>query len=477
MNCHDRHVPRDRTLWWLVFVTTCVAISRRVGLAFNAPYMDESDYLFIGRTLLDGGTWPTREYVFSSDLPFYLLGLGNEWGGLEGARSVSAVLGVLALCFFYRFLRTVEIAKGESLLAAALLAVSSPHVLVSKLATYDSLALVFFAATLWVSAIALTPAESSARTALWGALAGVLFALAVLSKYVVVLYAPLFGLTFLRRQPWAAGTTSLGLLIGYGAVEWAGLTRLYEVQIAGVHGANSSLVELLGITLAFIGLPLAGLLLALRQGSVGRVHVGLWLLLSLPMILYHLQALNRIAYYKHLVYPLMFLLPAAASTCARGLESSAARARWLTAAGAAAFLALSVLQAAQLQRGFPNTDAVSRHVLAALRRDHVLLSEDPYLFRYLAEHRPPESIVELSYFDPDGDGVSSDEELLEATRAGRFDVVFLNDQVKPELADRLRREVLRAPWFERSYSEPYRITRAMSSLDRGTLEVYRRNDP
>ena len=257
------------------FATMCVVIALwlRSRLNFNSAYMDESDYLFVGRRLLSGETWPSKEYIFSSDLPLLALGFGESLGGLVGARSVSLILGIISLVLYLLFVRALNLGAGVAMLATALFAIASPHVNISKLATYDSMCLALFTGSAWLVAHILSSEEKGQRTARLALVASFLMALAILSKYVAALYAPIFGLALVRHHPIAGALPSAAILSGYCLTHREALKRLYEIQISGVHGPNSSSVELLATFGLYCGLPLLGGITSLwigRGGSRGR---------------------------------------------------------------------------------------------------------------------------------------------------------------------------------------------------------------
>lgn len=88
-----------------LFVSLIIAIWMRVRLDFNSAYLDESNYLFAGQQLIDGKDWNIVRYMFSSSLPIYIIGLGNELNGLLGARFLNTIFGLVSLLFYFDAVR------------------------------------------------------------------------------------------------------------------------------------------------------------------------------------------------------------------------------------------------------------------------------------------------------------------------------------------------------------------------------------
>ena len=80
------------SLFLLVVVCGVIfSAALRLMLSFNGGHIDEYDYLFVGKQLLAGNAWGTYFYIFGSNLNWYILGVGEALGGLEGARAIAAL--------------------------------------------------------------------------------------------------------------------------------------------------------------------------------------------------------------------------------------------------------------------------------------------------------------------------------------------------------------------------------------------------
>ncbi len=464
-----------------------VGLFLRFELGFNGPYLDENTYLFVGRLLMNGETWPNQTFIFSSDLPLWLIGLGEHWGGLVGARAISAVFGALSLivAFF-----TACALLGDRLLAAlstSIVALSAAHAFISRFATYDAPAFFFFTISF---ALLLQAAQcKGSRGHAVAVLAGVSFAVAVLTKYVVVLYLPVFFLLIVDKLrqyivSFLAPTAAVGLL--YAAVHVPDLLELYRVQIAGAHTANATRTGVLVETLIACGLPLAlgltGCLLAYRNGR-GTIHgtsipLAYLLLFTLPMPAYHILQGDRISLFKHLVYSSYFLAPLCALLYAHRPDGQSFRlGRWLPAAALASLAALGIQQVKAMENGYPDSRPAIRMVASLVKPGMRVLSEDPYLLRRaLYPALPLTAFSETAWLDNDLDAQFHDQDVIDAVWDAKFDLIVLDGQVTPALTAELRKGVL-----PRNYDIvadfPYRHSSVITKIDRGSITVYQRRHP
>ena len=79
-----------------------------------------------------------------------LLGMGEALGGLEGARAIAGLLGLMSLVGLYRWVRQLYQSVEVAWLSVALFSMQAVHIFISRFATYDIIALAFFS-------LALTP--------------------------------------------------------------------------------------------------------------------------------------------------------------------------------------------------------------------------------------------------------------------------------------------------------------------------------
>ncbi|MEM7218531.1 MAG: glycosyltransferase family 39 protein [Pseudomonadota bacterium] len=462
----------------LLAVLCVVACIARLQLDFNGPHVDESDYAFVGRLLLDGGTWPSRTYVFSSDLPLYIIGFAADLGGLTGARIASTLAGVASLLLvFTLYARCMP--RPVALIGAGLLALTANHIFVSKFATYDIWCFLLFVASLNLLLLPLTTPQPKGYRSL---AAGMTLGLAVLFKYVVVVYAPLICvLLFLvdRKRGIAFGAGVAFILVNYLYVNWAELQVLYEQQLAGVHRSNTLPLDIAWRTLLDLwplALPAAFAWKARHLLTpIGGGWVAPLALLAIPLIAYHLASGNGIALSKHLIYAQLFIAPLAAL----GLWHLA-HAGWSHALLAALVLCggfwWQQQEVTQLENAFPDHRSVIEQTLSLVDENTTVLSENPYLMRDAWYPRLGlTQLSDFSSFDNDADGVTTEQDIIDAVWEGKFDLVYLDGRFDPDLAWRLRNEVLPNS-YEAIIELPYQTSDRLSWNTTGLLSLYALRD-
>ena len=479
----------------LVFLITILALFvssfyLRLQFDFNAGHMDEYDYLFVGKHLLAGGTWPSHNYIFGSDVNWYLLGLGEQtFNGLEGARIVAGGFGLLSLLGIYWFVFSLWERHLTAFIATFLLSTQSVQLFISRFATYDVISFACFTLALAPLIFACTKQERIKYAYL--ALAVLLMGLAILSKYVVILYLPvLAGIAFLhsRKIGLIFGAGVGGILLAYGYLHWDALLVLYQDQLQGVHGVgNSSAVFIIDIVFRYLAILLIiGLLAVLWSLQVGPKpfwkhslfqKLPLLFLCAFPIIVYHLNALNMIALVKHLVYAALFLVPIAAWILTNLVELPNSRfAQPLAIFVVVGMCMTNYEQLRALEQAYPDVTSVVEYAEKKLDANDTILSEDPYLFRYLgATSIPQAQIKESGWLDNNHDGKHEHQDVIDAVWDRKFAFVFLNDQLHPELNKKLRR-ILKSRSYDLVISKEYGTSDVMSQHTKGFLSLYKRSN-
>lgn len=488
------NLPKPSAMPYL-FLATIVcgllfSLAMRLTLDFNGGHIDEYDYLFVGKQLLAGKHWNTYSYIFGSNLDWYLLGIGEAWNGLTGARFIALILGIISLFGIYSFAHALWQSKAIAYLSAALLAMQAAHIFISKFATYDIIALAFFSLSLPVLIHACKQPHKTRYLLITLAIA--LCALAVTSKYIVVAYVPLLiGVAWwLSPQMGLLFASGIVLVLGmYAGWHWQDLQMLYAVQIKGTHGVNSNYAYIFRVETLYLALPLFLWLIAviwqLRQNS-NLFHnrtaliLGLLLLFALPLVFYHLHGRNMISLYKHLVYALFFLTPAMAWLLWNGLQ------RWQNHLGAQAIAGAVIITMVganyaflrAMENGYPDVRPIIAAINAQpLDENTTIASEDPYLMRYalfgkLTQNR----IKELGYMDNNMDGKFEPKDAIEAVWDRKFTYVFLDNLLQPHANNDLR-GVLQTRGYQKIVEIPWQTSEVMSRQKQGVLELYKSTQP
>ena len=111
---------------------------------------------------------------------------------------------------------------------------------------------------------------------------------------------------------------------------------------------------------------------------------------------------------------------------------------------------------------------------ASLAPKDSILSEDPYLFRYLGESIIPQSqIKESGWLDNNLDGKHEHQDVIDAVWDMKFEYVFLNDQIHAELNKKLR-NILGTKKYKLIVDEAYENSNVMSRQIKGRISLYQR---
>jgi putative flippase GtrA/glycosyltransferase involved in cell wall biosynthesis len=259
----------------------------QVGLSLtlvwsNTAYLDEADYLWVGRLelahWLHGTSWPsTSAYRFLSGSPAIYPPVGafaDSIGGLAGARILSLVFmlgATILLCLTASRL----IGRTGALIAAALWALSEPAMRLA-FATADPLSIFLTALAAWlivqagyrrhrgefILAAALMLALANA-TAYWG----------LVIDPVVIAFAALAWLRVMRPQQslsctaWLTAAWALCFaLVMTASHSWPGLfSTLFAPSAAGYQPMSSAMSGIWGYAGLIIGLAVIGALIILKS--------------------------------------------------------------------------------------------------------------------------------------------------------------------------------------------------------------------
>lgn len=486
-------------------------------------HMDEFDYLFIGRRLLEGTGWPSLSYVFGANFNWYgFAWLERHLPGYPGPRLFSFLLGLLSLAASYVYTYALWRCRRKAVLGVLLLAVSAPHIFISSISTYDALAVTLAGwslALLWLLLLSKTGVHSTSLPRwrshlLFGLSISTLLA-AVLAKYVVILFLPplfVFSLLVVPAYAMTGAVVLATVLTGYFFINKPSLLTLYETQINGIHGANATTVELMeqlaqGLllpTLVITGGLLTLLFVRLYKDSgktadsqattmLHRLNRARRLVFSYPylpfilllaaiMPIYHLYAENRIALTKHLAFSQFLLIPIVAYFLVQAYDWIRLRTRSnvVAAAVTAAFVTLYSLDNARhlhtLKRAYPDLTGVIA-LWQARNPQQVatdkILSEDPYLFRYLSDKTTDQAFIsETSWLDNDLDGNFTAQDVKDALWDKKFDWVLLTDQLHP-LQNVSYRRILALRGYALVYRKPYYLSASLSGNRLGVVELFR----
>lgn len=315
-----------------IVLTLAVAALFRSNLNYRTAFVDEAISLYKGWQMLQGQeTYGLTTRVGWPILSYIPLGLAGWIGGVEWARGLNALFGVLTVLFVMMIAR-----KGygqiAGYIAAGIFSVYGPAIFISTFAHSDSLSvlLVSIAIYLWVTAL------TEGKSHLY-ALGSLVMTFAVLTKYAAVMVAVLSVVYGAMVALKAMITVTRGgseaisirldssilkklvltglpflLLLLYALVFRAQLAELWQRQVLTKQSGDPNVEwEIIKGFTSYLWLPLLLSLFALDERRNRVINMGL-LVVGLSVLPYHLLNKDDSTLFKFTCYTLVGLAPLAA---------------------------------------------------------------------------------------------------------------------------------------------------------------------
>jgi 4-amino-4-deoxy-L-arabinose transferase-like glycosyltransferase len=470
-------------------------------LGYNTLFLDEALYVNAGRDILAGfANWHFILSVYGGS-PLYPLmaGLADLFGGVGGARLLSAILSTLtAACVFGTTRRLFG--HSAALWAMLIFGLTGASISVGQMAVYDVGCLFFLSFAGYCLTLAPWKHGWRERACLLGA--AISFSVATLSKYVGIFYLPALTLIAAALYVVDRRTRRLGAVVAYlwipaglilGTYALATLPLLRQAISMGVeHVARWAVLRVITDEIGLV-IPIATAGAALLASSAFRAAradeapvvraLSGWLrgrkiplalaFLSLGGMLgsfllspaYQVLDGNIRSVWKHTVASLIFLSPFAGFAIARVIghfHSSTLRTRAL----GAALMALALYGAANygldrnwgFQNSWPNIgNAVAYLQARGLSPDSRVLAEGGASYLYYFHFGPAERDGVSDTFYLEYKGLTGAEAMMAAIRDHYFDFVVLDDNFTPAL-NRLLEAALAQAGYGISFQELQTLT-------------------
>jgi 4-amino-4-deoxy-L-arabinose transferase-like glycosyltransferase len=456
----------NRWLFTIYLLIILFSIFSRFNLSFNTPYMDEYNYLFSAKEIISGSIWDTKSYIFSSNLPLYILYVGDYFAGILGARFISLLLGFSSIYFIFITTNNLYNNKNIAFISSLLFISQSTHIFVSKFATYDSLNFFFFSLTLMLCSFY----YKEDKKYYYPIFIVISFLLSVFSKYISIIYLPfLFILFFIKESKKSFIYISLTLIpiFAYLYLYMDSLTTLYNHQILSVHLNNSDIIHVLeNIIITTYDKILAFLLLffIIKKDVNDLKKDNYLLILSLPLVIYHIYSKDIISLYKHINYFLLFVIPVLSSYFYLALNFSSRKNYFYSIAILCFILFTSIFNLHKLENGYPNNSEVISIIEKIDPNSHIL-SEDPYMFRYLLfkkNIKPNIEDIELN----------NDDIVIKKILNSDFDYIYLNQSVNKGLYEKIQSYLSKKKKL--IYFKEYKMNKLFSNKQDGKLYLYKK---
>jgi 4-amino-4-deoxy-L-arabinose transferase-like glycosyltransferase len=491
----NKEQPRAQALGKIqhgVFALLVVVIFllRFTGESFNTVFYDEAVNATLGQEIWAGDfSQNATSWTFGSYMYPFLAGAVNQLAGETGLRLLSATLSTLsAVLVFFITHRLFTI--NAALWAMALFGLSGGSISLGQLAVYDTLGLPLMAGAL-LSIVQSAFANGRGRGR-WLVVAGMLFSLSVLAKYIGILFLPALLLAavmlYLAREdvPSILPLFTVFLLVVvsilglYFALNFDALLSLLTERNTLLYVASDrrSIVDTFIIEAGII-LPLALLgMLFLRSAPFYRhgrrstdqvklltVLLPVFFVTTFAPQLYQVYSENIQSLWKHTVYTAAFLTPLAGFALIRLTQKSQERDQhgtriYRVAVALAIFAMLAWFIEYGLGRnwGFQNSWPNARNVVNYLRAQDIsldtrILAEQSAVYEYYFDFGPNDRDVWSNTFYMEYRGLQGEEAMIGGIQDHFFDYVILDDYYTPDTNRKLE-AALRAAGYSVSYQEP-----------------------
>lgn len=451
------------TSGWITLILLLSFAVRALDPLFNTPFEDESFMILMGRSILERAS--DVDVYMRTAFGWYLwpvsVALADHAAGLLGVRLLAALLGTGAVGGMFLLTRRL-FDERAALLASALFGLCTPAILTSRLATHDALSvpLIVFGVWAWVRAL------QRGGLGDW-LIAAVLFFGSFLVKHPMAAFFPALCIAamLLDRRGGFVFSLALSLMVAGYALRYRDVIIALLQFVDSFAAFRAPAGQLFAIyvrdRLDFWAFTTLAIVAAVRGDRRVRVTVLLLAIGALSFIAVHVG--RRLDYHtwKHAVYPMLFLVPAAGAALS-GLGARIAPRAFLPTmlaglVAAAATYAAGRVGLQQVHGGlpfqWPDTRAVADYLRPRVQREQRVLIDDSAVRYQLRDLLPQPSIADQYWFEYEG--VPAPASYANAVRDGWFDYIVLDgttsveakriyDAIKPHLAARYA-ERLRAP--------------------------------
>ena len=421
----------------------------------NTAFQDEALYLWAGRLewahWLHGAPIPVFTTWFSGAPVIYppLGALADSIGGLAAARALSLMFMLAATMLLWGTAARL-FGKRAALFATTLFATLANTQFLGAFATYDAMALMLIALATWLGVRSLAVGQRLRTVMLIGAAS--ILALADAVKYAAILFDPVtvavVSLAAWRLRGWRTSlstglvmsgvllTVLLGGSLVIGPAYWQGITSTTLERPAASASTIVILERSYVWTSLVIVISVIGIVLARREGRVGRALITALALTDLLVPAEQVRMHTTVSLQKHVDYGAWFAVMAAGYAMSRVSQLN-------KGVGWAPVLFLPILaftvysssgQAGQLFEGWPKTASLINALRPVLKHEKgpILAEGDeysviPYYLGSEVSYHQLRTTYDFAYPDPQSHRViGMPASFSDAIRNGYFGLVVLD---------------------------------------------------
>lgn len=443
-------------------------------LNYNTAFVDEAIYATVGEEINRGIYWENAlswmggSYVYPTMSAWF-----NRHWGLYGVRLFSTVCLVITGIVVGQIGKKLGGGKTQ-FISTGLFLFSANTINLGQLGTYDAPALTLLSLGTYFALIPRYDSRFKKYSSLL--LSSVLFAFAVLTKYVMILFLPVIVLLILFRNNRFNLRRSLAwflvfyLIIFYFA--WNNLEQLVDFFTNSHFSEPSTRIRFIKEILTYTGVQVIGISIALPFVIKRVESKKKWLIILLSVagsipIAYHLGASNIRSVWKHLVLTSFFWSPVTGWMILKLIKLSSHAAQTKAALANMSQIGWTVMSFAitsflwfnfsnhwEFQRSWPSATSSIEYFEANRKDDDMIFAEASAVYKYhlFSGFEDPQSWTSTWWLDYEG--VQGTEGMKKAIWDRHFDYIILNGYFTNAVNQEIKWDIEQnyVPVFEDSYS-------------------------
>ncbi|OGY26539.1 MAG: hypothetical protein A2Z42_01435 [Candidatus Woykebacteria bacterium RBG_19FT_COMBO_43_10] len=435
----------------LIILIILISFGIRVyNLNYNSPFLDEAQYIVLGKKVLAGHWQEADPFSWVGGMPLFYPTISAIFSffGILGSRLFNVILGTVSVFLIYLFSKSLGLSNDDKkneiigLISASFLVVLAIPIYLSRLAIYDMLSFSLFllGLVLLVHATKIkNPEEMQMETRLF--LSATAFSLSFLAKYITIISFP-FILIWTLYYSKKLGKDRVLLFLNYfaaplviataGYIVWNFPQLLHFIQDQASAPRNMS-SEIITQFARYLALPAFFAVFGTLGLAIKRKWFWVFTLTAAAVITpaVHLVLNNFAAAHQHTFLSLIFILPLAGYFLANFFVNN----RWIGSVALIVVLGFSLgysqAQLTQLQSSWPNTNSAMNYLKSTTSNHERVLSFEADVTKLALkdlDERKITGVFEFKYKK-----LSGETAYQQALTDSFFDLVLFNKETHEEV--------------------------------------------
>ena len=443
----------NNVLLLIIFVSFVIRI---YNLNYNSPFLDEAQYIVLGKKVLEGHWQELDPFAWVGGMPLLYPPIAALFGvfGILGARFLNVLFGTLAIYLIYEFSKNLQLSENKrtneiiGLVAASLLGILAIPLYLSRLAIYDMPSFTFFL----VGLVLLQKALLLKQPDLWQRenrffFSAVFFLLSFLTKYTTFIFLPfilIWALYISRKQGKEAvrhyvkyfAAIIIGGTIAYFTWHFDALSHFFAEQIGEAQNQSQQIIDqFVQYTLPILIAAVLAIVIFLLRRKVTLLPLML-LLGAFVVPLVHLATNNVKAINQQTFLSLIFLLPLASYFFSFLLEKTRVIGGFIAIIVFIGLFISSQNQLQKLQTSWSNTQNIMNYMKSSTTNHERLLSFEDDVTKLSLSNLKEENIVGIYSFSYQN--ASDETAYARALQDGHFDLILFNAKREVEKGNMIK---------------------------------------